>query len=829
MNITQSQNTNSTVHEERRRNAIRFAKKIWKDRIKDQNPKIRVLQVLIPLWILLIGSLLAYEFGGLAGLIGVVIILTIITLLLQPIIRKKFLNLFISHKIPQDVYKLVEPWKDSTLFLDETEKIVLYHDKTENIIKGVALFRLMPAKKITQNLYGFYRSCYYQGIPIFWGHYVVPKTAKDIKQNVTESFQYEIETNPEMDIDLENVGGIWEMSIIVGTQIIRKISNSLSKTMEEVKIETLRLQSLLDGMLAGAFPHAAITTLSSDNLIDVIHSLSLGGSLPSFFTSLLEAITFKLIHDPSFAKEKSMRTHIPAEFNVPTYLTVDIPIGYILEQEFMKYERLGGLSLNDLFSNVLITGGNPNERFQVITRMLSKACELDLCTIMLTTSDKYRNLLDFIPSLRIIRLGTDSALKIFQTELSNNGDYMTLLTESMAAIFNLSPSGAEHLERILMGFQETKSDSLEDFIGYVALEMDNITRQLSWKDQESFRTIQNLFGNLIVGKGADFFGGWQIPMHKLLKQPIIFEISLESITKKRFALYLLIIKILFAISGLNYMGGLIFVEEARLLVDNTNYRSPLNNYLPEIIEKLNQNGFGLICELPRPSLFDETVLGMFKNIISFKIGPEQVKYVSKLLQLITLQEGKFSSRRHSAHHYDFLINMEPQTCLLKLPDQPESFPMFIPQVKNLREVNTWTDDDIDLFLSDDEDVMEFHEHSDRPMISTTLLKNIFSSRKELDHAYLILLKTYQNQDLNIDSISIADQIYYDLLDTGEIQEHERAERSRLIKLLVLKLANHHFLKGEQVPAGNHTIMKYTITEKGMKALEEHENMIKQEV
>ena len=830
MNNNQNQGRSSSFYQERREQAIRFSRKTWKSREKSEKPTIHVLHVIVPLWILLVASLIAFEFGGIGGMISIIIILSVLFLFLQPVIRNKIQELFTNGKIPQDEYMIIEPRDAETIFLDSSQKIVLQHDKTQNSVKGVALFKLIPARRLSQNLFGFYRACYQQEIPIFWGHYVVPKGVNDIKNNSTDEFRYELETNRDMDIELEKVGGIWEMVIVVGTQCVKQVTTSLKNTMENVKAETFRLRALLDGKLAGSFPHAKILPIKSDELVQTIHSLSLGGSLPSFFISLAEAISFKLIHDPTFAKAKSMKTHIPAEFNIPTYLHVDVPIGYIIEQELMKIERSGGFTVNDLLSNILVTGGDENERFHLISRILAKTCEFDFCTIMLTTSNKYRNLLDFIPNLRVIRLGTDSALRIFHSELSNNGNYMTLLTESMSAIFNLTASGTEHLERILMTFHETNSDSLDDFITHISVEMDSIQGQLNWQDRESFKTISNLFSNLIVGKGADFFGGWQIPMHNLIKQPVILEIPLESVTKKRFAIYLLIIKIISSIEGLNYRGGLIFVEDGKILLDKTVYKNnKLHNHLCELINLLNRNDFGLMCELSRPSLFEETVLGMFKNIASFRIGPEQVRYISKFLQLITLQEGKFSHRRHSAHHYDFLINLEPNNCLVKLPNQPESIPMLIPPVKNLHELNTWTDDDIDLFLADDQDVMDFHAHSDKPMIATTMLKKVFSSKKELDHAYLILVKTYQNQDLNIDSISIADQIYYDLLDTGEIQEHERADRSRLIKLLVIKLANFHFLKGEQVPAGNHTVMKYTITEKGIKALEEHDKIMSSEL
>ena len=826
-----NQNGQLSPYEERRIEAFKFSKRFWKNREKAEKPVITALHVIIPLWVLFIASLITFEFAGYVGLTWTLIILSSVVILLQPVVRDRLRSVITNNTMATEKYKKVDPWKDCSLYLNKTEQVAFFHDGYDTI-KGITLFRLIPAKNISQNLYGFYRACYHQGIPVFWGHYVIPKGASDVKENMNENLRYQLEntSSGQMEMDLEKVGGVWEMTIIIGTQVSREIKTSMEKTIERVESEILRLRALLDGKLAAAFPHAKVLPLRSDELIKTIHSLSLGGSLPSFFISLGEALTHRLLHVPSFAKEKSMKSHIPAEFNVPTYLKADVPIGYIIEQELMKLERVGGFELKNLFSNILITGGNPNERFHLISRILNKTCEFDFCTIMLTTSHKYRNLLDFIPNLRIIRLGTDSALKIFHSELSCDEDYMTLLTETMAAIFNLSASGTEHLERMLLGFQETKSDSLKDFIGYVALEMDSVERQLSYSDRESFRTIQNLFGNLVIGKGADFFGGWQIPMHKLLKQPIIIEISLESETKKRFALYLLLVKILSSIEGLNYRGGLIFVEDSRLLMDPSVYKNnKLHNYFSQIIEKLNKNGFGIVCDLTRPSLFDETVLGMFKNFISFRVGPEQVKHLSKFLNIKTLQESKFTKKRHSPHHYDYLINMEPNTCLLKLPEQSESFPLFIPQVKNLREVNTWTDDDVDLFLSDDTDVMEFHERSDTPMIATTMLKKVFSSKKELDHAYLILVKTYQNQDLNIDSISIADQIYYDLLDTGEIEEHERSDRSRLIKLLVIKLANYHFLKGEQIPAGNHTVMKYTITQKGINALEEHEKILKSEL
>ena len=183
-------------------------------------------------------------------------------------------------------------------------------------------------------------------------------------------------------------------------------------------------------------------------------------------------------------------------------------------------------------------------------------------------------------------------------------------------------------------------------------------------------------------------------------------------------------------------------------------------------------------------------------------------------------------RRFHAYHAESLINAPELLCLLKLPNHPESFPVQIAKISNLREVNTWTDEDVDIFLSDDEDVIAFHEHGEVPAQRATLLKSLFRSPRELERAFLILLKVSENQDLQVDSISIADQIYYDLLDTGQIQEHERAETSKEIKYTVLRLTNYQFLKGEEIPSGNHTVTKYSITSKGLKALEEHQARVR---
>ena len=84
--------------------------------------------------------------------------------------------------------------------------------------------------------------------------------------------------------------------------------------------------------------------------------------------------------------------------------------------------------------------------------------------------------------------------------------------------------------------------------------------------------------------------------------------------------------------------------------------------------------------------------------------------LSKFLQLKTFEGSKMTPRRFHAYHAESLINAPELLCLLKLPNHPESFPVQIAKISNLREVNTWTDEDVDIFLSDDEDVIAFHEH-----------------------------------------------------------------------------------------------------------------------
>ncbi|MHA1786012.1 MAG: hypothetical protein ACTSVY_03410 [Candidatus Helarchaeota archaeon] len=815
-----------SIERQHRIDAITFSRKTWKRREKSQ---ITMLQICFPIMgslFLLIVSLLIW---GVSGLILTGIILFIITILLQPTIRIKLKRLFINTKTHS--FKRLRPLEGTWLFFDNGERCAMFYDG-HSTVRGIVLFKLIPSTRIKENLFGFYRSCYRQGIPVFWSHYVIPKNGNDIRNNLRIDQRVEFESMPlaQLERKIEDVGGIWEMIILVGTQVVQTITTSLQDTLESVKNKVLEKQALLDGKLIGAFPHAKVVSMKSNELIEGVQYLSLGGNLPSFYTSTAEVVAYKFIHVPTFAITKSMKSHPPAEFTVPTHLPFDLPIGYSIETETMNIEHVVGLQVSDLFSNIVIMGGNSSERFHVISRILRDTCEKDFCTILLTTSHKYRNLLDIIPTLRIIRLGTDSALKIFQSGISQNGEYLTLLTEFIAAMFNLSSSGSQHLERILFDFQEMGEESLTAFFEYLDTILSDMERQLHYSDRDSYKAIKWLFNNLNVGKGVQVFGGPQIPMYKLIKQPIIIEIPFDGEIKKRFTTYLLLIKILSSIQNLNYRGGLVFIEDARVLQEissaNRFGNEQLNNCLEKIIRQFNENGFGFLFDVPRPSVLKESLLGLFSTFISYKLGAGEVKHVAKFLQLKGFQESKMTPRRLYSYQHDWLINLEHNSCLMKMPMHPECFPVVTPLVKGLSEINTWTDEEIDIFLSDDEDVLEFHQLGERPKQGTSMLKTLFPSQRELEIVFLILLKIQQNQDLNIDSISIADQLYYDLLDTGRIEEHERSILSRNIKALVIKLNNFHFLKGEQVPAGNHTVMKYSITQKGIEAIEEHQNYLR---
>ncbi|NHI92015.1 MAG: hypothetical protein EAX96_05890 [Candidatus Lokiarchaeota archaeon] len=826
-----SSSNNISIIQQNRKNAMAFAGRTWKRREKLYYD---TLHWLLPVTASIIFILLAYFFFDLRGLFASAIIFFVITILIQPTVRHKIRKAFLNMRVKQDEFKRFRPWQNAWMFLDKDESVAFFYDGKQTV-RGIVMFRIVPSTRIKQNLFGFYRNCYRQGIPVFWAHYVVPKGESDVRENIYDNERFNLERMPigQMDFQLDEVGGIWEMIMLVGTQVVRTVKTSLKATMNQISIKVKQNQSLLDGKLVGALPHAKIIPITSDELIETIHSLALGGSIPSFYISTAEATAVKLFHVPAFAISKSSKSHPPAEFTVPTHLPVDIPIGHGVEQETMNREAIVGLQVKDLFSNVMVIGGTSNERFQVISRILYKSCALQFCTILLTSSHKYRNLLDFIPNLRIIRLGTDSAIRIFDPHAASNGEYVTLLSEMLASLYKLTPFATEALEGLMFKYHSTGKNSLSEFYPFIDFEIDQLQqeKQLSYADKEAYRSIQRLFKNFESGKGVKIFRGYQIPMYKLLKQPVIIEIPVDSTIKKRFTLYVLLAKILTSIQELNYRGGLIFVEDARILEDFT-YNKYGNNMLDEFLEKLierfNQHGFGLMVDAPRPGNLSEKISGLFKTFIAFRLGPEQIKFTSRFLQLKTLSESKMTPLRYNSYHPDFLINADELQGLLKVPDHPESFSVQITKVSNLREVNTWTDEDVDVFLSDDDDVLDFHAHGEEPEQPTTMLKQAFSAKKELDLAFLILLKMSENQDLQVDSISIADQIYYDLLDTGEIQEHERADTSRTIKFVVLRLTRFKFLKSEEIPAGNHVVTKFIITKLGLDALEEHQACIRLE-
>ena len=826
-NQSSSSSNTSSIIQQNRRNAMQFAGRTWRMREK---PYFQTLHWLLPVTASVIFVSICYVTFGLYGLIASAIIFLSITLFLQPSVRTGLRKAFLNMRLSRQDYKRFQPWKNSWMFLDKDESLAYFYDG-KTTLKGFILFRLMPSTRIKQNLFGFYRNCYRQGIPVFWAHYVVPKSKSDVSENMYASERYNLERMPvtQMDFKIDEVGGLWEMVMLVGTQVVREIKTSITSTMHEIAQKLHQNQSLLDGKLVGAFPHAKIIPITGDELISTIHSLAMGGNIPSFYISTAEATALSLFHVPTFAITKSSMSHPPAEFTTPTHLPVDVPIGFGVEQETMNKEAPAGLQVRDLFKNVMVTGGTENERFQAISRLLYKSCKLKFCTIMLSTSNKYRNLLDFIPNLRIIRIGSDSALKIFDQGAPTNGEYVTLLSEMLASLYKLSPYATEMLEQVVFDFVASGKESLEEFEGHLFLKMEDKEKPLTYADKEAYKAIQKLFDNFKTGKAARVFKGYQIPMHKLLKQPVIIEIPFDSTMKKRFTLYLMLLKILTAIHALNFRGGLVFVEDARILEDLTYNRygnNALDQFLERLIEQFNLHGFGVMMDVPRPSNLTEKVSGLFNSLMAFRLGPEQVKYFAKFLQLKTFEGSKMTPLRFHSYHQEFLINAPELQCLLKLPEHPESFPVQVAKIANLREVNTWTDEDVDIFLSDDEDVIAFHDHGEVPMKRPSLLKTLFNSPRELEHAYLVLLKVAENQDMQVDSISIADQIYYDLLDTGQIKEHERAETSKAIKFTVLRLYTLRFLKADEIPSGNHKVTKYSITNKGQAALEEHQAYIR---
>jgi len=506
---------------------------------------------------------------------------------------------------------------------------------------------------------------------------------------------------------------------------------------------------------------------------------------------------------------KSQKYEYPAEFIVPTNLEFEIgPLGNTFETEYLQEELPIGLREHDMRKGIIVSGSDSLQRFLTNTKIVYESVKKDIPYIIITNNKNYRRLADYIPTIKIFRLGEDISIGPLDTEGVPAEKYIPYFIEMLKLAVNFGDDIIAAISTKLKNVYEAygTSPSLNAFMdelwgGVVSPDVNRL-------EQNEFNIVYKYINNLLTGESAKIILDTKYPIFEIVADaPAIIEIDLSDKRTRRFLILLILIKILTLSRYLNYRDFMILIDEGDLVFGTEReYRGRTDDphfSMLNWIDTLRKNDIGIHISIQYPTLILSQILSNFQNIIVHRTHSfEESKALRSLLNMSfrPKEDGSaaYSEKRKYQYQYEFLRVMEDNTALFNRPDTKACFPIVF-----------------DYLDFDKTHILEDHEIQRRltlfyPDWDTTPIQTPEKSAIE---------RNFRQYSENIKEILIIISDYEEMMFTA-IQSATMIEDS-VLKILLHKLVQLRYLIQSQEVLGVRRRNTYKITNLGIEKLLEY--------
>ncbi len=512
---------------------------------------------------------------------------------------------------------------------------------------------------------------------------------------------------------------------------------------------------------------------------------------------------------------KSMPYQYPVEFIVPTNLESEIgPLGNTIETEFLHEELPIGLREDDMRNGVIVVGSNILERFLTNAKIVYESVKKNIPYIIISSNKNYRRLADFIPTMKIFRLGEDISIGPLDTEGVPAENYIPFFIEMLRLSVNFSDEIVAAISTMLKNVYEMygNSPAMNSFTD----ELWNgvMAPEISYKERNEFNAVYKYIDNLLSGETTRMIANTKKNIYEIVSDaPALIEIDVNDKRSRRFLIFLILIKIITLSKFLNYRdfmiliddGDLIFgMEQPKLYIGrNDDPHFSLLNWM----STLRRNDIGIHTSIQYPSLIIPQILSNFLNIIVHRTHSfEESQALRSLLNLSfrPREEGTtetYSEKRKYQYQYEYLRVMEEGEALLNRPDVKSCFPIMFDYL-NFDETHVLKDEEIQERLK-----MFYPDWDFGPIF--------VPERSAIERSF----HQYAEHVKNI--LSIATE--YDEIMYGSIQSATGIE-DEVLRVLLHKLIQLRFLIQSQEVLGVTRRNTYKITELGVQKLLEYSKM-----
>ena len=546
------------------------------------------------------------------------------------------------------------------------------------------------------------RSLYRQQIPFYMVLTQGPiKTEEILEENnpiVSEDARIEytniFERSPqEMRSRLDNRGGIWAASMVIGTHhsISREKDNEYARLMlyEAIKEDLSKIKVAFKPK----YPYTRLKLLRGKDLVSTFKLLAAGDAKASFYFSGYE-LADHLLGVPQILS-KSLGYHHPAEFIVPTKIYYDVgPIGRAYETENLRDEVPAGLLAHDMRKGVLVAGGTVEQRFRTNTKLVHETVKNGGNYLIITANPEWRRLLDLIPNAQVFALGNDLTYNPLDAENNDYGEYAAILTQAFSQTFQLSTWAYEEIKELIFeSFADKENPELFD----LKEKIESIILEPRTDVYKELRTVQKFLANANRDKMGLIFGQRTIPFNVLTKGCNIIELNVGIQDQLQFIFLCILAKTLAYAHNHPDQKFMVLVDFGDFLISSEphNYKTQQQrSYFLEWVQRFRQNNVGLHLSLQALSHFPPEALHNIQTVLAHKITPyNDVQIMRDLLQLLPERIVHSRKARHANHQIEYLKNLPTNQIILKRPDITRPFTVIIMGL-DFRNTHVWTPEEI---------------------------------------------------------------------------------------------------------------------------------------
>ena len=499
-----------------------------------------------------------------------------------------------------------------------------------------------------------------------------------------------------------------------------------------------------------------------------------------------------------------MGSSIPAEFVIPENLESDLSIGHTFETETMQAKKPAGLRFDDLAAG-LLTLGESTSRLHTNQRIALETSRHAFAYLIITRKNTYRPLAQHTPECQFYTLGYNLRINPLDTENHTEVDAYTDLLASALQPFALSDKQWLLLHRLLGNTYSVRSSpTLLDFLDEIRAFLAR-GEFADFSERRDAQFLERLITSLTTGKaGACFSGASQPNFPQLITSGItVIECPLLSRQIHTFLVNLVLAKV--CASRPEHKPAtlipplIVLIDEADLyLFSKTGGYHKESEGLKEVRHwqhRLAQSDIALHLSGDHPAQFYPGTIGVFGTIIVHRLNlKEDIDTIHTPLKLFGLRTSPYSIKRESTHQQELLCTLEPHSALMTRPDLQTAIPIHIAPFP-IQPIGT------DFITSPTDSLIQPLKILPAP----TMLHKDFTHYVDEAVRILRLLREYQLTPTALSETS------------GYSEE--------LINYLLETLVAHRYIHAQEIGKRPHRRTVFTITVKGVTAINEYSQYI----